>query len=350
MFAFCELISFIYFVFGTSAMPVLSTNTHRPPSWLPNGHYQSIYPALFRNIKPSYQRERLTTPDDDFLDLDWSYAKTKETKDRAGTHPPLVIISHGLEGDSNRQYVTGMVKLLTANGYDCLAWNYRSCSGEMNRQLRFYHSGETTDLEFVIQHALAKGYTEISLMGFSLGGNVTLKYVGEHGKNIHPAIKKAIAFSVPMDLLACSRNIEKPENKIYLWRFLKSLKPKVAAKALQYPDHFDPKKWKQVKTFWDFDHVYTGPLHGFEGADDYYEKSSSKNYIQHAAIPTLIVNAVNDPLVPYQSLPADVIADMPNVWLELTESGGHCGFRPDRFSQKGAYWSEMRALSFLNEA
>ncbi|WP_428654991.1 YheT family hydrolase [Runella sp.] len=335
-------------------MPVLSTNTHRPPSWLPNGHYQSIYPSLFRKVKPPYQRERLTTPDDDFLDLDWSFANNKGQSTKAKVLkpvlPPLIILSHGLEGNSTRQYVTGMVKLLTANGYDCLAWNYRSCSGEINRQLRFYHSGETTDLEFVIQHALAKGYREISLMGFSLGGNVTLKYVGENGKSIHSAIKKAVVFSVPMDLLACSRNIEKPENKIYLWRFLKSLKPKVAAKALQYPDRFDLTKWKQVKTFWDFDHIYTGPLHGFEGADDYYKKSSSKEYIQGAAIPTLIVNAVNDPLVPYQSLPADVIADLPNVWLELTQSGGHCGFRPDTFSQKGVYWSEIRALSFLNEA
>ncbi|AXE21634.1 alpha/beta hydrolase [Runella rosea] len=336
-------------------MPVISTNTHRPPSWLPNGHYQSIYPALFRTVNPSYQRERLTTPDDDFLDIDWSFAKKNKTADKKETAklpttlPPLVILSHGLEGSSTRQYITGMVKFLTTNGFDCLAWNYRSCSGEINRQLRFYHSGETTDLEFVIQHALAKGYTEINLMGFSLGGNVTLKYVGENGANIHPAIKKAVAFSVPMDLLACSRNIEKPENKIYLWRFLKSLKPKVTAKAQQYPEHFDLNKWKYVKTFWDFDHVYTGPLHGFEGADDYYQKSSSKGFIHAAAIPTLIVNAVNDPLVPYQSLPADVIANMPNVWLELTQSGGHCGFRPDTFSHKDAYWSEVRALTFLTE-
>ncbi len=332
-------------------MPVLSTHTHRPPSWLPNGHYQSIYPALFRKIKPQYHRERIVTPDDDFLDLDWSSAKKQRTKEE-GTFtqkPSLVILSHGLEGNSTRQYVTGMVKIMNANGYDCLAWNYRSCSGEMNRQVRFYHSGETTDLEFVIQHALAKGYAEIHLMGFSLGGNVTLKYIGEQGKKLHNAVKKAVVFSVPMDLLACSRNIEKSENKIYLWRFLQSLKPKVEAKARLYPDHFDPKKWKQVKTFWDFDHVYTGPLHGFEGADDYYRRSSSKYYVQDIAIPTLIVNAVNDPLVPYQSLPADIIADMPNVWLELTQSGGHCGFRPDTFTQKGAYWSELRALSFLKE-
>ncbi len=329
-------------------MPLIRTNTHQPPAWLPNGHYQSIYPALFRKIKPLYHRERITTPDDDFLDLDWSFAKKAEAI--TVKKSPLVILSHGLEGSSTRQYITGMAQLLTTNGYDCLAWNYRSCSGELNQQLRFYHSGETTDLEFVIQHALAKGYTDIQLMGFSLGGNVTLKYVGEWGKNIHPSIKKAVVFSVPMDLLACSRNIEKPENKIYLWRFLQTLKPKIEAKASQYPEHFDLDKWKQVKTFWDFDHVYTGPLHGFEGAEDYYHRSSSKNLVENIAIPTLIVNAENDPLVPFQSLPMDVIADLPSVWLELTQQGGHCGYRPQTFTHKGAYWSELRALSFLQEA
>lgn len=329
-------------------MPLIRTNTHQPPAWLPNGHYQSIYPALFRKIKPRYHRERVSTPDDDFLDIDWSFAdKTKSITDKKW---PLVILSHGLEGSSTRQYITGMAQLLTANGYDCLAWNYRSCSGELNQQVRFYHSGETTDLEFVIQYALAKGYTDIQLMGFSLGGNVTLKYVEDSGKNINPAIKKVVVFSVPMDLLACSRNIEKPENKIYLWRFLQSLKPKIEAKASQYPEHFDLDKWKQVKTFWDFDHVYTGPLHGFEGAEDYYHRSSSKYFVENITIPTLIVNAENDPLVPYQSLPIDIIADLPNVWLELTEQGGHCGYRPRTFTNKGAYWSELRALSFLQEA
>lgn len=329
-------------------MPLICTNTHQPPAWLPNGHYQSIYPALFRKIKSFYHRERIATPDDDFLDLDWSFAVTNETVNTK--KHSLVILSHGLEGSSTRQYITGMAKLLNQNRYDCLAWNYRSCSGELNRQLRFYHSGETTDLEFVIQHALAKGYTDIQLMGFSLGGNVTLKYVGEWSKNIHPAIKKVVVFSVPMDLLACSRNIEKPENKLYLWRFLQSLRPKIEAKASQYPEHFDLDKWKQVKTFWDFDHVYTGPLHGFEGADDYYQRSSSKYFVKNIAIPTLIVNAENDPLVPYRSLPMEAIADMNNVWLELTQQGGHCGYRPQKFTYKGAYWSELRALSFLQEA
>lgn len=328
-------------------MPLLRTHTHQPPRWLPNGHYQSIFPALFRKIKPPYQRERLTTLDDDFLDIDWSFAPSTSTD--IVSKPPLVILSHGLEGSSTRQYITGMVRLLNHHGYDCLAWNYRSCSGEINRQLRFYHSGETSDLDFVVKYAIAKGYTEISLMGFSLGGNVTLKYAGEQGKTLPTQIHKVVVFSVPMDLLGCSRNIEKPENKVYLWRFLQTLKPKIEAKAAQYPDRFDVAQWEKVKTFWDFDHIYTGPLHGFIGADDYYQRCSSTYFVEGIAVPTLIVNAENDPLVPYQSLPIKTITDMPNVWLELTAQGGHCGFRPRRFDQKGAYWSEVRALEFLQK-
>jgi uncharacterized protein len=177
-------------------MPVIHSTTLRSPFWLPDGHFQSIYPSLFRKIALPYVRERITTPDDDFLDLDWLCAD--------GLNHRLVILSHGLEGSSTRQYVTGMARLMSENNYDVLAWNYRSCSEELNRQARFYHSGETTDLQLVINHAIAKGYTDICLMGFSLGGNLTLKYVGEQGAGINPVIKKAVVFSVPMDLAACS--------------------------------------------------------------------------------------------------------------------------------------------------
>jgi len=330
-------------------MPIIQTNTLKAPFWLPDGHYQSIYPALFRKIKLPYTRERITTPDDDFLDLDWA-TTTEQGGMEQGERGPLVILSHGLEGSSTRQYITGMVRLLTNHGYDCLAWNFRSCSGPINRQPRFYHSGETTDLDFVIRHAIGKGYTEIYLMGFSLGGNVTLKYVGESNTNLFPQIRKAHVFSVPMDLSACSQNIKKTENKLYSWRFLNSLKPKVAAKSAMYPDLIDASKWKSLKTLWDFDNIYTGPLHGFAGAEDYYAKSSSMFFVKGITIPTLIVNAINDPLVPHQSLPIDVIANLSNVWLELIQEGGHCGFKPQKPSQKGVYWSEQRALAFLQNS
>ena len=322
-------------------MPLLYTHDYKAPFWLPNGHFQSIFPALFRKIKNvAYLREQITTPDDDFLNLDW--AKTTQPLSKG-----LVILSHGLEGDSKRQYILGMVRALTRAGYDCLAWNYRSCGGDMNRQVRFYHSGATDDLDLVVQHALQRGYPTLFLMGFSLGGNLTLKYVGERGTLLTPAIKKVVVFSVPMDLLACSRAIEKPENWVYMKRFLSSLKPKVTAKSRVFPDHIDAADYTRVKTFYDFDHIYTAALHGFDGADDYYARNSSKFFVESIAVPTLIVNALNDPLVPADSLPQAQIAALPNVWLELTQQGGHCGFRsPD--SADDVYWSERRALEFLS--
>ncbi len=323
-------------------MPLLHNPDHTAPVWLPNGHLQTVFPSLFRKIRDvRYVREQIVTPDEDFLNLDWSRTGQPEAK-------ALVILSHGLEGDSQRQYILGMVRALTRQGYDCLAWNYRSCGGEMNKQLRFYHSGATDDLEIIIRHALSKGYQTIHLMGFSLGGNLTLKYLGEKGKAIYPEIKKAVVFSVPMDLLACSRAIEKPENRLYLRRFLGSLKPKVHAKAEVFPEGINAGDYAKVKTFYDFDHIYTAALHGFEGADDYYRQNSAKFFVEKITILTLIVNALNDPLVPPESLPQEIISKMPNVWLELPEAGGHCGFR-DREIKDGLYWSERRALEFLVE-
>jgi uncharacterized protein len=324
-------------------MPVIYTNSLRSPYWLPNGHLQSIYPSLFRKVRISTTPERIWTDDGDFLDLDWSYDQNYTSKSKK-----LVILSHGLEGNSSRQYITGMVRLLIKNKYDCLAWNYRSCSAEMNLQPRFYHSGETTDLGRIIAHALTKGYTNLYLIGFSLGGNVTLKYLGEQGANIHTAIKKSVVFSVPMDLLACSLNIQKSENSIYAWRFLRTLKPKIKAKSAQFPDKITFEEWEsKVKTIYDFDDIYTGPFHGFDNAADYYERSSSKGFIQNITIPTLIVNAKNDIMVPYESLPIDTIKNLDNVTLELTNQGGHCGFRPNILPKNKAYWSETRALDFL---
>jgi predicted alpha/beta-fold hydrolase len=323
-------------------MPVFRNSHHNPPFWLPNGHLQTIYPALFRTVSAvAYQRERIVTPDFDFLDLDWSLAE-----EQPGGKNRLVILSHGLEGNSTRQYILGMVKFLNAKGYDCLAWNFRSCSGEMNKTSRFYHSGATEDLHFVVQDAFKKGYDQVYLMGFSLGGNLTLKYLGEESGHIDSRIKKSVVFSVPMDLKACSLAIIKPENRIYQSRFLKTLKPKVEKKGLHFPSDINPADFRHVNTLYDFDHIFTAPLHGFNSADHYYEQCSSMFFVDRITVPTLIVNAANDPIVPEKSLPEALIDKLPNVWLEITAHGGHCGFRPPGFSQS-LYWSESRALEFL---
>ncbi|MCF0058171.1 YheT family hydrolase [Dyadobacter sp. CY356] len=325
-------------------MPVIRTSNHKPPFWLPNGHLQTVYPALFRIINSvHYQRERIVTPDQDFLDLDWSLAPKKP--DFEGKNN-LVILSHGLEGNSTRQYILGMVRFLNAQGYDCLAWNFRSCSGEMNKTSRFYHSGATEDLDLVIQHVFEKGYTHVDLLGFSLGGNLTLKYLGEKGAGIDPGIKKTVVFSVPMDLKACSLEIVKPQNRLYQSRFLKTLKPKVDQKAVHFPGDINPADFKFVATLYDFDDIFTAPLHGFQNADHYYEMSSAMFFVKNITIPTLIVNAANDPIVPVNSLPVGLINTLPHVLLEISDFGGHCGFRPSGLFQTN-YWSELRALEFL---
>jgi predicted alpha/beta-fold hydrolase len=325
-------------------MPLLQKSTYRSPFWLPDGHFQTIYPSFFRQSLPvQYHRERILTQDGDFLDLDWSCVKTNH----AESVNKLVILSHGLEGSSQSQYIRGMVQHLNQAGYDCLAWNFRSCSGEMNMRLRFYHSGATEDLQDVIQCALDKQYTHIHLMGFSLGGNLTLKYLGEQGRALPAEIQHSIVYSVPLDLRACSLAMTKGANQVYMHRFLKSLKPKIIQKSIQFPDQIDLNRFMEVKTLYDFDDIYTAGLHGFDHADHYYATCSSGHFIANITIPTLIVNAINDPIVPYKSLPLDEIADLKFVFLENPKEGGHCGFRPILL-KNNVYWSEERALSFLN--
>lgn len=301
------------------------------PWLLFNAHAETIWPALFRKVPlPPYQRERITTPDDDFLDLDWQKRGSQK----------LIIVSHGLEGNSHRAYIKGMSKLFFENGYDVLAWNYRGCSGEMNRQKRFYHSGATDDLSWVINHA-APDYESIYLIGFSLGGNLTLKYLGESRPHTH--IKKAIVFSVPLELHTSCLEILRPSNWMYHLRFLKSLKAKAMEKA-QHRSDLDVTHLGQIKTLIEFDDQYTAPIHGFANAIDYYKKCSSLYFLSGIRIPTLIVNAENDPFLSndcYPNLPSTS-----SVKLESPSRGGHVGFT--QFHQNGLYWSELRAFEFLH--
>ncbi|PWJ57181.1 hypothetical protein CLV98_108101 [Dyadobacter jejuensis] len=314
-----------------------------PPYWLPNGHFQSIFPSLFRKVEGvNYRRERINTPDSDFLDLDWSLAQLPEE----GSQPPLIILSHGLEGSSSSQYMLGMIKFLNQQGWDALAWNFRSCSGEMNHTYRFYHSGATDDLDLVVNHALAQGYKRIGLMGFSLGGNLTLKYLGEKGRNLDPHIEKALVYSAPLDLKACSLAMIAPRNKIYMYRFLKTLKPKVYEKARLFPREIDLNAYERVKTLYDFDHLFTAPIHGFNGADHYYTSCSSMHFVSEIAIPTLVVNAHNDPIVPIGSIPVPTLTANPHISFQSPAQGGHCGFRPARIVDD-VYWSELHAYKFF---
>ena len=324
-------------------MPILEHSTYQPPSWwVSSGHLQTIIPALFRKVVSSpYTRERITTPDGDFLDCDWLYAASSRPSQK------LVIISHGLESNSHRPNVLGMARAVSLCGYDALAWNFRGCSGEPNKLPRAYHSGATEDLHTVLDHVAAK-YDEIYLIGFSLGGNLTLKYLGEQSEALSPKVKKAVVFSVPCDLAASSKQLSRVSNRLYERRFLNSLRQKIEQKATLFPNQISlaPYLKKQIKTLRDFDNYYTAPLHGFQNAEDYYAKCSAKQFISRITIPTLMVNAKNDVFLAPSCYPFDEAKSSDVFFLETSESGGHLGFITKK-TPHGLYWSEMRALGFI---
>lgn len=309
---------------------------YTPPLFFGNGHIQTVFPVLLRKIDSvCYKRERITTCDNDFIDLDWSTHNNSR----------LVIISHGLEGNTHRAYVKGMVKAFNDNGWDALAWNYRSCSGEPNRLLRSYHNGVTDDLARVIDHAKHKNpYKQIALVGFSLGGNLTLLYLGRQTPD--SLVKKAVVFSVPCDLKSSAEALAKPVNKLYMKRFLVLLHRKIKAKMELMPGLIDDKDYDQIKDFKAFDNRYTAPIHGFKNAFDYWEKCSGKPFIPDITVPTLIVNAVNDPFLPEACFPVKEAASNKQVTLCMPNSGGHVGFVS--FNDQNLYWSEKQAVKFLN--
>jgi predicted alpha/beta-fold hydrolase len=318
-------------------MPVIPSTYQNSPFYLFNGHLQTIIPGLFRRVNHlSYRRERIFTGDGDFLDLDWSRVQGKA----------LAIISHGLEGSSDRPYIKGMVRAMNQAGIDALAWNYRSCSGESNKTLRSYHMGATDDLQHVVAHALEQHhYPTLYLIGFSAGGNITLKYLGEAPDTLPVEIKKAAVFSVPCDLKSCSDTLSRPENRVYLRRFLKSLKGKLMLKAQDFPDHLDLAGYEDLRSFPDFDDRYTAPLHGFKDAADYYARCSSKQFLPGIRIPTLMVNAQNDPFLSEDCFPVSEAAGNPHLYLELPRTGGHVGFTQSFLANE--YYSERRAVEFL---
>jgi uncharacterized protein len=314
-------------------MPVL-VSRFRPPFFLCNGHVQTVLATLLpAESSVELQRERLELSDGDFLDLGWV---------RKGANR-LAILSHGLEGSSDARYIRGMAARLNAAAWDVLVWDFRGCSQESNRLPRLYHSGETGDLGAVIDFA-ANRYSLISLVGFSLGGNLILKYLGE--SNPHPAIVSAAAISAPLDLAATARGLDRHWSKeIYRRSFIKSLIAKVETKAARFPDKFDVTGIRTIQTFEEFDDRYTAPIHGFRDAADYWAKTSARQYLDRITVPTLILNAADDPLLTPESLPVPEAERNPCLFLEMPKSGGHLGFIDLVHGIEP--WSERRVIEFL---
>ena len=320
-------------------MPVRPSSYTAPPG-LDGGHRQTLYASLLRRVDFEYdRRERLDTPDGDFLDLDWAGAGP-------GSSERVVILTHGLEGSAGRGYMRGMARAFVRRGWDACALNLRGCSGAPNRQVATYHSGKTDDLALVVDHVLARGYTSLSLVGFSLGGNLTLKYLGERGGAVDPRIRGAVALSAPVDLSASADRIDRWTNWHYVQYFLRSLRRKMRVKARQHPDRVSTRPLQKVRTLRGFDDAYTAPLHGFESATDYYRQASSRPLLSDLTVPTLLLNAANDPFLPPSCYPRTIARAHRPLTLEVPESGGHVGFVA--FNDRGEYWSERRTTSFLS--
>lgn len=310
---------------------------YRPPVWLRNGHIQSVWPSLFRSVAMrTPEEEVLPTPDEDELHLDWY----RQGSDR------LAVISHGLEGHSRRPYVLGLARALLAEGWDVLAWNYRSCGGTMNLKPRFYHSGATEDLAHVVRHALGGDYQSLFLSGFSMGGNLTLLYLGQQGEHVDSRIRGAVTYSVPCDLAGSAEVLALPSRRIYMQRFLKDLHEKMEEKSRRFPDRIDVSGFESIRTFREFDDRYTAPLHGFRDAKDYWAQCSALPRLKDIRVPALMVNAADDPFLSSACYPESKKVLGGYVRLEAPKWGGHVGFV--EHARDGFYWSERRALGFLS--
>jgi len=318
-------------------MPIIHSN-FQAKGLFKNGHFSTIYSAKLRPIpKLVQERERLELSDGDFVDLDWSHASKNTSK--------VAILLHGLEGNAQRVYMKGQGKELAAKGWDVVAMNHRGCSGEENLLYPSYTSGRTEDLGSLVNFLLEKDrYSEIVLIGFSLGGNLVLKYLGEE-QYLPKEIKKGIAISSPLHLEGSLRALEKRENWIYHSSFLLDLRAKYKRKMAKFPDKMNRETLKKINSLIAFDHAYTAPAHGFIDAFDYYTKCSSLQFLHQITLPVLILNAKNDSFLSPKCFPYAFAENSNNVYLETPEHGGHVGFHiTNRF-----YYSEKRALEFLND-
>lgn len=317
-------------------MPIV-TPSYNPPLIFKNAHFSTIYAGIFRKVAPIAQhRERIELPDGDFLDLDWSFAGVRTQK--------VAILLHGLEGHGQRPYMTGAAKQLNENGYDACAVNFRGCSGETNRLFRSYHSGATEDLAAVVNHILTnKSHSLVYLKGFSLGGNLALKYLGE-GRILPSGLKAAVAVSVPCDLYSSLTQLLTIKNRAYSNRFKKHLKDKLWPKLAKFPHLISAHEIKQIKTLQDFDDIYTSKAHGFKDAIDYYEKSSCRQFLPNIKIPSLIINALDDTFLGQACYPYQEAEKNPCLYLETPRHGGHVGF----YGPKNATYTEKRTIKFFN--
>ena len=308
--------------------------TFRPAWWLPGAHLQTVWPALMpRRWRVPIRRRRLELPDGDFIDVDW-----------VGEQGPIVVVLHGLGGSSTSHYVRGMLQALALQGWRAALMHFRGCSGEPNRLPRGYHAGESGDLNtFITMLRRSEPRTPLAVIGYSLGGNVVLKWLGEQG---HAApVSAAVAVSVPFDLANAAARVHQGFSRVYERRMLRSLQQLMRAKATRMPLPWDDKAIAAISSLREFDDRITAPLHGFHGADDYYARASCRPYLSAIDTPSLVIHALNDPFMSPTVVPGEheLSAAMS---LELSNHGGHVGFVGGE-PWAPHYWLETRIPAYL---
>ena len=318
---------------------------YSPAWWIPGGHLQTLWGKLFRRQKPAQTVvERWDTPDGDFLEVH---------RLAAADGRPRVLLLHGLEGTIRSHYAQGLLHEAARRDWGADLLIFRSCGSEPNRARRFYHSGETTDAAFALEKIVEAFPTSpLAIAGVSLGGNVLLKMLGEKGNNLPTQLRAAAAISVPFDLERSSKRIDRGFSRFYQRFFLNTLRKKAEEKAIRFPDLAPAEKISALRTLEEFDNLITGPLHGFRDAQDYYRRSSSLLYLEHIRLKTLLLSAVDDPMLPPEVLEdvRKIAKQNPALHIEFVAKGGHAGFITGLWPWRPFYYAEYRVGEFFTEA
>ena len=312
-------------------------NAYRPPFWLPEAHSQTIVPSLHPPPRVALLRERWDTPDGDFIDVDWAGRRDAER---------TLVLFHGLEGSSDSHYARDFAAHAIARGWRIALPHFRGCSGEPNRLPRAYHSGDSAEIDWILRR-LAASSPALHAAGVSLGGNALLKWLGERSTAAARVVRRAAAVCAPLDLSAAGHALDRGFNRaVYTRAFLATLKQKAIAKLERFPGLYDAERVRAASTFHEFDSLVTAPLHGFRDADDYWHKSSSARWLVGVRVPTLVLNARNDPFLPEAALNAATREVSSDVLLELSPEGGHVGFLEPPFPGRHG-WLARRVFEFL---
>ena len=316
-------------------------STYHAPWWLPGGNLQTIYAlSLGQTYSVSYRRERWQTPDEDFIDLDWL---------DGAADAPLVVLFHGLEGWSQSHYATSLMVELKRRGWRGVVPHFRGCSAEANCLARSYHAGDSEELDWILRRLKQQdAQRRIYVVAVSLGGNMLLKWLGERAAAARPIVERAVSISAPLDLHAAGRQLDLGFNRfLYTRYFLQSLRPKILAKIATHGLAIEPRAVRACSTFRALDDLYTAPFHGFKNADDYWTQTSSKPWLKAIRVPTLLINARNDPFLPESALPnAEEVSDA--VTLEFPRDGGHVGFVTGQFPGQ-LDWLPRRTVNFFSQ-